>query len=138
MIRRAWLRVREPRVERSLMFAIYLAALVMGASAIVAPPQSIEGVIGSVLTYVWGALLVLCGGFGASGVLPGLWWSERVAVQAGFTGAAIYALVVIYLQSTSPGNRVPQACAVIIVALVFLGRGYKIRGVNYEPRPERR
>lgn len=120
------------------MLGVYLLTLVMGVSACVMPPQSIAGTIGTALTYTWGGLLIVCGGFGAYGVLPGLWWSERIAVRAGFTGAAIYAAVLIYLQAHEPGNRVPQACAVLIVVLVFIGRAHKIRGINYEPRPEKR
>lgn len=123
------------------MFTIYSLTLIMGLSAIVSPPQSVEGAIGHTLTYVWGGLLVVSGTFGASGVVPGLWWAERVAVRAGITGASIYAAVLIYLQSHSDGlpgtNRIPAACAVLIVVVLFLGRSYKIRGINYEPRPER-
>lgn len=137
---RAWGRLQESRVkvERATMFAIYLTTFVMGAAACVVPPTSMEGTIGSTLTYVWGGLLMVCGAFGAYGVLPGLWWAERIAVRAGVTGAAIYAAVVASLHVTQPGNRIPQACAVLIVVLVFIGRAYTIRGINYEPRPEER
>lgn len=137
LVRTIVARVREPKVGRAVMFAIYLNALVMGAAALAWPPTSIAGALGESLTYVWAVLLVVCGAFGAYGVLPGFWWAERVAVRAGVTGAAIYAVVVAYLHATETGNRIPQACAVVIVALVFVGRAYDIRGINYEPRPER-
>ena len=137
-LRRKWRRFQWPRVERAIMFAIYLNAFVMGAAACIHPPSSMEGAIGTTLTYVWGGLLMACGAFGAYGVLPGLWWAERIAVRAGITGAAIYAAVVASLHATQPGNRIPQACAVLIVVLVFVGRAHKIRGINYEPRPDER
>lgn len=136
-----WLvaRVREPRVERFIMLGTYLLALVMGASALVAPPDSVQTELGQALAYTWAGLLCVCGVFGAYGVVPGLWWAERVAVNAGVTGAAIYAAVLMSLDFGSPSsnNRLPVIAAVWIVVLVFVGRGYKIRGVNYEPRPEK-
>ncbi|MCY4726690.1 hypothetical protein NYO98_10410 [Nocardioides sp. STR2] len=134
---RWYYRVREPRFERLLMFLVYLLTLVMGASAIHMPPNSIEGSVGTTLAYTWASLLVVCGGFGAYGVLPGLWWAERVAVKAGGTGAAIYAAVLVHLHGDVSNNLIPTFCAVSIAALVFVGRAYKIRGVNYEPRPEK-
>ncbi|GAA4680579.1 hypothetical protein [Nocardioides nanhaiensis] len=136
-VSRAFRRVREPRVERFIMLATYLLALMMGVSAWFNPPSSIEGTIGVALTSAWAILLMVCGGFGAAGVLPGLWWAERVATKAGMTGAAIYAAVVAYLHFDGPGNRLPQFGAIAIVVLVFIGRAYKVRGINYEPRPEK-
>src|SRR5690625_7936790 len=75
-----WRMVREPRVISVLYFLIYLAFLAGGLSALIDPPRSIEGAIGSFSMYGLAGMLTFGGLIGAPSALVGIWWVEKLAV----------------------------------------------------------
>lgn len=131
---RAWDSIREPRHAKAVYTLAFLAAVGMGASAIASPPLSIEGVLGLTLTYTWGAFLLVGGIMGALATIPGWWAIERLGIFSLGLGVAIYSLVVIYLQFTSGGNRLPQWFALIAVILLWIPEVQRIKGYSFEPR----
>lgn len=129
----SFMRIAEPRVVRLLQFGVYMAAIIGGSSSWISPPNSIEGVLGIVLTSIWAAALILGGLLGASSVLQGVWWLERAGVAFCATGLAMYAVVVFSLQVNSPGNRIPQLCVIAIGLLSLAVRWVRIRKYPYDP-----
>lgn len=128
-----WLKIHEPRVVHVVQCAIYLVTLAVGVVALVAPPTSIEGAVGEMLTVVWALSLIIGGALGAATVLPGIWLLERLAVIACGTGAAMYGSVVLNLHFSEGGNRLPQAGMIAIVLLSFVQRWARIRRYAFDP-----
>ncbi|WP_293785163.1 hypothetical protein [uncultured Aeromicrobium sp.] len=131
---RMWNAVREPRVQRVVFTVVYAVLTAAGIAVLRQPPTSIEGEIGMVLAYSWGALLAVsvCG---VLGTLPGWWWLEKIGASGAVSGLAIYGVIVWVLHFSEPlGNRLPQAL-VITASVLLLGlRSWEIRGLDYEPR----
>lgn len=129
-----WERVREPRVQRVVYTFVYALLAGAGVAVLRQPPQSIEGQVGTVLAYTWGAFLVLAVA-GAIGVLPGWWWLEKIGGISATVGISIYAVITVSLHFTEPiGNRLPQALVITVLALLLGIRAWEIRGLDYEPR----
>lgn len=131
---RVWASIREPRHVKALYTLAFVAALGMGLSAVVHPPNSIEGVIGVTLTYVWGCFLILGGALGAATTIPGWWVLERLGIFAILVGVGIYAAVVLVLQIEQAGNRMPQWFALVSLALLWVPEIIRTWGHTFEPR----
>lgn len=127
--------VKEPRTLTYLSCLAYaLLAALTGLSALLVPPTSITHHLGPLVTTTWGGLILVGGVLAIAGCLPGWWWLERVGIVGISGGLVIYALVVISLNSTSSGNRLPQTGA-ILVCLVFMAiRWLRVRGAFADPR----
>lgn len=133
-VRRAWLRVHQPRVISALYCAIYLALTYAGISAFISPPRSIEGVIGQVAITTLALLLVMGGLLGAPAALRGIWWLERIAVTAVAFSASIYGAIVLTLEiQASAGNRQLQLMFILVVLLMQAVRWHRIRVRPYDP-----
>lgn len=134
LLGRTWARIREPKVIKAIMTISFLMTLTMGVSAIVSPPTSIEGEIGTLLTYMWGAFLVIGGSLGAASTLPGWWIIERIGILSCMIGLGIYAVVVISMQLASTGNRFPQWFLILSAAMMLAAEGARTWGHNFEPK----
>jgi hypothetical protein len=128
-----WLRIQEPRIVSVIQFFVYLAAAASGLAAVLSPPRSIEATAGAGLTLYWAWLLLLGGSLGAIAVLPGIWWLERSAVLACAGAALIYGVNIFALHLTESGNRLVQLFMILIVALHFATRWFRIRRYAYDP-----
>ncbi|AIX99759.1 hypothetical protein ART_0161 [Arthrobacter sp. PAMC 25486] len=128
-----WLRIQEPRIVTVIQFFIYLAATAGGLSAVLFPPRSIEATAGAGLTLYWAWLLLLGGVLGAVAVLPGIWWLERSAVIACIGASLIYGVNILALHLSESGNRLVQFFMIVIVALHFGARWFRIRRYAYDP-----
>lgn len=65
ILKRLWLLIEEPRVRRVFWACLYASMVVAGTGTFLAPPTSIESVIGPYLTAVWATLLAVGGMMGA-------------------------------------------------------------------------
>lgn len=138
VIRRLWLKVREPRVVAVVQCFVYLGLVGGGVSALLWPPNTLEGAVGSQAMFLLAVLLTAGGGIGAVATLPGWWWLEQVALSAVTSAALIYALIVAALQVESTGNRLLQFSFVVAVLGSQIIRWVKIRRTPYDPaRPGR-
>lgn len=134
MIRAIWSRIHEPRVVAVLLFTQYTILAAAGTYALVEPPNSIEGEIGSLAMYMLAALLTLGGLIGSVAVLPGIYWLERFAVGSVFWAALIYLVIILVLHVQAPvGNRLLQAGIVAYVVLQQPIRWTRIRERPYRP-----
>lgn len=131
---RAWARIREPKVIKVILTVGFLMTFMMGVSAVVSPPNSIEGEIGTLLTYMWGAFLMIGGSLGAASTLPGWWIIERIGILSCMVGLGIYAVVVLSMQLTSDGNRFPQWFLILFAAMMLAAEGARTWGHNFEPK----
>lgn len=116
---------------------IYVTTVTIGVVTLVAPPQSIAGEIGPVVTVVWASLFIVGGLVGMVTVLPGWWWAERLlAIAPVLLGLAIYLAVVIALQAQSDAgsSRLTQLGIIVLASAPFAIRALVIREYSYEPR----
>lgn len=135
-IRRLWDSVTEPRHLKALYATIYLVVLGTGAVTLLAPPQSIEGELGQILTVAWSVFLLLGGFGGCLTVFPGWWWAERLSIVLTLTGIGIYGVVVASLQlAAGSGSRLTQLGIIALATFPFIIRWVLIRKYSFEPRP---
>lgn len=132
-LRRAWLRVSEPRVVSLLFALIYVGLALGGVSALFDPPLTAPGAAGGFAMVTLAAMLVFGGVVGAPSALWGVWWLERVALLSVGLSAAIYGGVVAILHMTGEGNRLLQLSFIVGVLLVQLVRWHMIRVRPYDP-----
>lgn len=130
---RWFLTIPEPREVRFAYLGSYLLWAVAGVSVLISPPTSLEGTLGPVLTYVWGAFLALGSVLGASTVLTIYWWVERLAIWLTGTGVAVYAILILSMHLTSSGNRIPQLCFVLAGLVFLIVRYLRIKGARVQP-----
>lgn len=98
-----FLKIEEPRVKRTVYFAMYLTLTFLGGVFLADPPRNFEGVLGIVLAIVFGSAVFGGGLLGALAVLPGIWWVERLSIIALWTGLSMYVVVAITLGASSIG-----------------------------------
>lgn len=134
-LRQVWLRVTEPRHLKAAYAFFYAVAIVLGLIALIAPPQSISGELGPVLTVTWGVLALFGGAGGLVTVFPGWWFAERLSIVILWCALGMYLLVVIVLQvSSESGARWAQMTLFVFAAGLFYVRWYEIREYSFEPR----
>lgn len=131
----AWERVREPRHLKVAYAVFYVVAITLGVIALLAPPQSISGELGPVLTVTWGILALVGGAGGLATVFPGWWFAERLSIVVIWCALGMYLLVVIVLQvSSESGARYAQMTIFVLAAGLFYVRWHEIREYSFEPR----
>ncbi len=130
----AWVAVAEPRHLKAAYFVFYTVALITGFVTLLRPPQSIEGAIGSPLTAVWAACVIMGAFGGLLTVFPGWWWAERLSITLIWLGAAIYFAVVLTLDISGTGPRSTQMGWIVLGAGLFYVRWLLIRKYTFEPR----
>lgn len=133
-LRRLWSRVTEPRLLSVVYFAIYTVVLLTGVATLLAPPMSIEGALGSILTVIWSVLLIMGGTGGMLTVLPGWWWAERLSILLVWAGIGIYLTVVISLHITGSGSRLTQLGMIVLATSTFVVRWVLIRKYSFAPQ----
>ncbi|KAB1867347.1 hypothetical protein [Microbacterium algeriense] len=132
---RVWERVREPRHLKAAYAVFYSITITLGLIALIAPPQSISGELGPVLTVTWGVLALIGGVGGLASVFPGWWFAERLSIVVIWCALGMYLLVVVVLQVTSEsGARWAQMTIFALAAGLFYVRWYEIREYSFEPR----
>lgn len=132
--RRAWESITEPRHLKLTYFCFYGVALLTGFATLLRPPQSIEGALGAPLTAVWAAFVIMGAFGGLLTVFPGWWFAERLSIALIWAGAGIYFNVVLSLQLSQSGSRLPQMGWITMGAGLFLVRWLLIRKYTFEPR----
>ncbi|WP_105033483.1 hypothetical protein [Cryobacterium aureum] len=127
------MRIKEPRSTRLAFFCIYLILVLGGSSAFTGPPTSIDDTLGSALTLLWGAFFIVGGILGASSVLRGSWWVERVGLLSSGTAFAMYAVVITFLQIQQAGPYLMQLCIIAVALTTLTLRWTQIRRYAYDP-----
>lgn len=130
---RLWAKITEPRVIAVLLFCQYVVFAVAGLYALIEPPTSIKGQIGTNAMAALAGLLVFGGALGAVAALPGIWWLERSAVLSVGWAAVLYLGIVLGLHVGGDGNRLLQAAFVTSVLLHQGVRWFRIRERSYRP-----
>lgn len=123
-----YLKIAEPRVIRLLYFGIYVMMAMPGILLIISPPATIKDVIGYTYMYVLAGFLIIGGLFGASSVLPGIWWLERVGIILLDTALAVYLVIVITLHSSV------SSMIGIFVAIAFM-LAFAVRFITIRHHP---
>lgn len=132
-LKRLWLRVHQPRVIAVTYAVLYSVLAWSGVMALINPPTTIEGTLGTAAMTVLSALLVLGGVTGAPSALIGAWWLERIAVMSVAFSAGLYGAVVLVRQFTEAGNRQLQLSFIVAILLMQMIRWHRIRQRPYDP-----
>lgn len=138
VIRRTWLRIREPRVVAVVHALTYLVLAGGGVSALLHPPTSISGEIGAVAMTLLAAMLTAGGAIGLVTVLPGWWWVERTGVSLIIAACVIYGWIISILHFVQSGNRLLQLSIVLGLVGHLVIRLIRIRERPYDPSRRRR
>ena len=136
-LRTAWESITEPRHLKVTYLVIYLVVVYTGVVTLIAPPRTIEGVLGSLLSLGWSGFLIVGGLGGLMTVLPGWWWAERLSILMASAGIGIYGATVFGLQVTQSGSRLTQLGVIALALSVFVVRWTLIRRYSFEPRTGR-
>lgn len=134
LLRDLWQRIHEPRIISAVTALTYLVLMSAGLYALVNPPSSIEGEIGTLAMRLLAGTLAVGGAIGAPTALAGIWWLERTAVLCVALSSAIYLMITLTLHFTSPsGNRLLQAAFIFTVLAMQVVRWHRIRERPYDP-----
>ena len=134
VIRRWWNSVTEPRHMKAAFGVLYLIIIMTGVATLIAPPMSIAGELGPVLSVSWSVFWIMGGFGGALSVMPGWWWAERFSLVFMWAGFLIYSIVVLSLHFTSTGSRLTQFGVLLVASGLAYVRWLMIREYNFEPR----
>lgn len=123
-----YMKIAEPRTIRILQFIIYGCLLYTGIGVLFYPPGSYSRVVSDGWIVAIGLFVTVGAIVGASAVLPGIWWLERVGVLLLGTGISMYVVVAIIL------GQSPLGIAVFIAFIMtFIQRWSEIRGSDLAP-----
>lgn len=127
---RGWFdKIAEPRVQRLLLFVIYLCLAIGGLLLVTTPPGKFHAVLGFGLVLAFGSLVLVAGVFGAVAVLPGIRWLERAAIVALWTGLFIFEVLVATLQASTISFIFG-----LVLGLLFVIRFIQIRQYALTPK----
>lgn len=138
LLRRAWLRIHEPRVVAIVHALTYTILACGGITALIQPPSSISGEIGAVSMTLLAGMLTAGGVIGLVTVLPGWWWVERYGVALIIAACIIYGWIISVLHVVQAGNRLLQLSIVLGLVGHLIIRLIRIKERPYDPTRRRR
>ncbi|NIH72205.1 hypothetical protein DYI20_02875 [Auritidibacter ignavus] len=103
------------RGEALSRVATYVLMFTAGTWVILTPPRTIEGIIGTTSTFVWGALLLLASVAAVAALLM-KWRVELTVLPLLIAGVGIYAAAV-WADVPETITRGPQACILTAFAV---------------------
>lgn len=130
-----WQRINEPRVISVTHAAVYAVLCGVALGALVTPPATIDGAVGTLAMRLLAGTLAVGGALGAPTALAGIWWLERTAASLVMLASGIYLGIILALQvAGGPGsNRMLQAGYVLSVLLLHFVRWHRVRQRPYDP-----
>jgi hypothetical protein len=108
-------KIKEPRIIRLVQFIIYACMVGAGHFIVTVQPELYTNVLGTALVVGFGGAILLGGTLGAIAVLPGIWWLERTAIIALWTGLGIFVVVQVALAISIVGLLIAVALAASFV-----------------------
>ena len=122
-------KIKEPRTIRLVQLVIYACMIGAGHFIVSVQPELYTKVLGTALVVGFGGAILLGGILGAIAVLPGIWWLERTAIIALWTGLGIFVVVQVALAISIVGLLIAVA-----LALGFVQRWSDITEFDLAPR----
>lgn len=119
VLKRWFLLIQEPRVQRILFFFFYAVAIWTGIDALHDSPDRFFQTGGALLVISLGCFFIVAGGLGVVAVLPGIWWLERTALIAFAFGLAIRGVLIFSLGVSSTGAAIFLG-ELILIAIRFI------------------
>lgn len=108
-------KIKEPRTIRLVQFVIYACMVGAGHFIVTVQPILYTKVLGGALVIGFGGAILLGGLLGTIAVLPGIWWLERTAIIALWTGLGIFVVVQFALAISIVGLLIAVALAASFV-----------------------
>jgi len=122
-------KIKEPRTIRLVQLIIYACMVGAGHYIVSVLPDLYTDVLGTTLVYFFGAAILLGGVLGAIAVLPGIWWLERTAIIALWTGLGVFVVVQVAL-----GISIVGLLIAVALAASFVQRWSDITEYDLAPR----
>lgn len=129
--RRAWSRVKEPRVVSALAWVGYLVLALAAGYSLIDPPTVLTSIAGGVAARIMTGLVALGGAIGSVTALPGWWEMERTGIAMILGGVSIYIPGVLSAGLTS--NQLMPAAFAFVVMVSMLSRWIRIRDRTLDP-----
>lgn len=129
LLYKLFMKIAEPRTRRVVHFVGYIALFIAGVGTFLDTPSSFVGVLGVVLSNMFGIFLLAGGLMGFVAVLPGVWWLERAAIFA--LAAAVLTYIVILANLPSASLVAIGFSGFVLSALIL--RWTEIRGAYLAP-----
>lgn len=135
IILRMWQRINEPRVISVTHAVVYAVLCSVALGALVTPPATINGAVGTLAMRLLAGMLAVGGALGVPTALAGIWWLERTAASLVMLASGVYLGIILALQIASgPGsNRMLQAGYVLTALLLHFVRWHRIKQRPYDP-----
>lgn len=129
LVTKWFLLIAEPRVQRIVLFVVYILLAAGGCELVATPPGKFHAVLGFALVLAFGVAVLVAGVFGAIAVLPGVRWLERAAIVSLWTGLFIFEVLVAAL-----GASTISFIFGLVLALLFVIRFMQIRQYDLTPK----
>lgn len=122
-------KIKEPRTIRLVQFVIYACMVGAGHFIVTIQPALYTNILGHWLVIGFGGAILLGGLLGLIAVLPGIWWLERTAIIALWTGLAVFVVVQVAL-----GISIVGLLIAVALAASFVQRWSDITEFDLAPR----
>lgn len=131
---RIWAIVAEPKTVTVIMAVIYAALFMAGLAAWDGAPTAVAATVGEPLSTIWAVTLIVAGVCGVAGAIPGWYWLEKGGIIGGFFTSLTYMLSLISQSHLYPATDYrPQAALLLVVALMFIIRWERVKGLTVDP-----
>jgi len=122
-------KIKEPRTIRLVQFVIYACMVGAGHFVVTVQPDVYTEVVGTALVVGFGGSILLGGLLGLIAVLPGIWWLERIAILALWTGLGVFVVV-----QAALGISIVGLLIAVALAASFVQRWSDITEFDLAPR----
>lgn len=131
-----WIKwIAEPRHASLVLGVLHLVLVVAGVAAVLIPDDNgYNHALGPSTADVWGVLLILGGGLGATGALPGWWYLEQVGLWIEVVGVGLWVAALWMAQLDPPSVSTYRTCLALALALMLAHRYLRIDGAGLDPR----
>lgn len=123
-------KLRHPP-ETALAFQLFYVAMI--AQGINSPFVHAEGSLDALLATISGVFCIAGGVVGAASQYRGLWFLERGALTAVWSGLLFRVVVVARLQDAPPPEMAGRAVVLAALCLLLIPRFRSIRGADQDP-----
>lgn len=126
------------RLLRASLSVAYIFVLFAGMSTLLFTPRTIEGSIGTTITFLWASLGIIGGGAGLWGVIKNQWRVEYWAAPLASSSVFCYGIAVWSLALSETVTRLTQANFIGATVLLLVYRSLELAAQAHKDRVTRR
>lgn len=126
------------RLLRTALSVAYIFVLFAGLSTLFYTPRTIEGSVGTTITFTWAMLGIIGGGAGLWGVIKNQWRVEYWAAPLASSSVFCYGIAVWSLTLSETVTRLTQANFIGATVLLLVYRSLEIAAQAHRDRVTRK